>query len=119
MPDEQSLAIVKAAVAKRVSYSETYEQMLSAKVEEFFRDIAGIVSNNPALMRGEQIVHRLRLNALDVTVQGQLTRLSADQVFDRLHDLFFPLGVSVNLTDDREVWERGHLEFNIYIHKSQ
>lgn len=117
MPDQTSIDIIKAAVQKRVQYTADHAAAEQVKFDEMFKQLALNISSDALLLRGETVEYTLRLKAFDVSIQDRITRLDIHDMFDRLHAAFEQLGVTILLLPEHE-WQRGQVDFTVYIHKT-
>lgn len=118
MPNQTTVEIVKEIVRKRIEYRAAYEAALSAKVDELFTSLAQQFSTDLGLIRGQTQEYTLRPLVFDTVVLERQTRLDFVEVFDRLYELFHPLGIAVNLQDESE-WVPREIKFNVHIFKTE
>lgn len=118
MPDPKAIEIVKAIVKQRIEYRAAYEAALSAKVDELFTSLAQQFSIDLGLIRGQTQEYTLRPQVFDTVVLERQTRLDFVEVFDRLYELFHPLGIAVNLQDESE-WVPREIKFNVHIFRTE
>lgn len=118
MPNQTTVEIVKEIVRKRIEYRAAYEAALAAKVDELFTSLTEKFSTDLSLIRGETSEYMLRQSEFDVELQGLQTRLNIHEVFDRLHELFRPLGISVVLQYESD-WLPREVLFDVHIFKTE